>query len=100
MRPQRGLGQLLWLRRPSRGRCYRARRHRVNVRRVLFVASVIALVAVVAVALGLRTRRTTLPATGAIAAAPDDAWLVLTVDLAAAKPLLEPLLSSRGGRDR
>lgn len=30
-------------------------------------------------------------------AAPDDAWLVLTVDVAAARPLLELLLQSGGG---
>jgi len=35
-------------------------------------------------------------AAGVLRAAPDDAWLVLTFDVAAARPLLEPLLRSGG----
>ncbi len=45
----------------------------------------------------LRTSRThSREAAGVLRAAPDDAWLVLTFDVAAARPLLEPLLRSGG----
>ncbi len=42
---------------------------------------------------GTRSRE----AAGVLRAAPDDAWLVLTVDVAAARPLLEPVLQSGEG---
>jgi hypothetical protein len=70
-------------------------------RRVLFASGVVALVAAAAVVFTLRTRRTRSPAApGVLDSAPADAWLVLTVDVAAARPLLQPLLSSRDGLAR
>jgi hypothetical protein len=70
-------------------------------RRVLFASGVVALVAAAAVVLTLRSRRTGSHAgPGVLDAAPADAWLVLTVDVVAARPLLQPLLSSRDGLAR
>jgi hypothetical protein len=51
----------------------------------------------VAVVLGLRAARAPSPARGVLQAAPADAWLVVTADVVAARPLLEPFFRSAGG---
>src|SRR5580658_7071433 len=60
-------------------------------RRLYWLLGAAALVAAtVALAVGLRARRARSgEAAGVLLAAPDDAWLILTVDVAAARPLLE-----------
>jgi hypothetical protein len=69
-------------------------------RRLYWLLGAAALVAAtVALAVGLRARRARSgEAAGVLLAAPDDAWLILTVDVAAARPLLEPLLGVGEGR--
>jgi hypothetical protein len=66
----------------------------------LWQLGVLALVAILVV-VGLRAvrqgRARSRELASALFDAPADAWLVLTVDVAAARPLLEPLLRSAGG---
>jgi hypothetical protein len=73
----------------------------MNVRRPrLWQLGVLALVAILVVA-SLRavrgSRARSGPLAGVLSAAPAGAWFVLTVDVAASRPLLEPLLRSAGG---
>jgi hypothetical protein len=56
-----------------------------------------ALLLAAALVAALRARRIRRDAAGVLLAAPGDAWLILTVDIAAARPLIEPLLGD-GGR--
>jgi hypothetical protein len=75
---------------------------RSNVLRPGFWRSgVVALLAVcvaTALVVGLRARRNRSgEAAGVLLAAPADAWLILTVDVAAARPLLRPLLGEGKG---
>ena len=72
---------------------------RSNVLRPGFLRfGVVALLAVcVALVVGLRARPRSSEAAGVLLAAPADAWLILTVDVAAARPLLRPLLGEGKG---
>ncbi len=72
----------------------------VRSRRHYWLLSAVALVAAaLALAIGLKARRARSGETaGVLLAAPADAWLILTVDVAAARPLLEPLLEVGDGR--
>ncbi len=66
-------------------------------RRPLFLLALVALVVAGSVAVGLRWRRPRGAAGGdVLSAAPGDAWLVVTVDMAAASPLVRPLLGPDG----
>jgi hypothetical protein len=67
---------------------------RLHSRALLVVAA--AVVIAVAVALWVRAKRASDGAERVLAAAPSDAWLILTLDVPAAWPLLEPLFGSGG----
>jgi len=64
---------------------------RLHSRALLVVAA--AVVIAVAVALWVRAKRASDGAERVLAAAPSDAWLILTLDVPAAWPLLEPLFA-------
>ncbi len=71
---------------------------KLNVRRPhVWLLGVALLGAAVALALGLRGASPFRGPSGVLQAAPDGAWLLVTVDVAAARPLLKPLLESAGG---
>ncbi len=73
-------------------------RVRLNVHRPHLWLIGALLCGVVALAFGLRRLRATSQATpGVLEAAPADAWLLVTVDVAAGRPLLRPFLESAGG---
>jgi hypothetical protein len=87
-------------------RCYRrpgiALKVRSNAGRPLSwrwgAAAVAAIVAVGVLVAGLRWRgERSAPDAGVLLAAPEDAWLILTVDVRAAAPLLEPFFRGGGG---
>ncbi|HEY5145314.1 MAG TPA: hypothetical protein VII82_01040, partial [Polyangiaceae bacterium] len=65
---------------------------RFHSRALLALAAVAVLLA--ALGLWLRTKRASDAAEHVLSAAPTDAWLIVTVDVAAAWPLLEPLVGS------
>jgi hypothetical protein len=68
---------------------------RFHSRALVFLVAGAVLLAMAA--LGLSSRRETAGKTRVLAAAPPDSWLVLSVDVAAAWPLLQPLVGSDAG---
>lgn len=102
MRPPGAPGQLFWLdpgpAAPRQAgaivRCGKS----VKVRRPhFFLLAVLALAVAVSVAVGFRGRRNRPEADrDVLRAAPSDAWLVVKVDMAAASPLVRPLLGPDG----
>jgi hypothetical protein len=68
---------------------------RFHSRALLALVAVAVMVA--ALGLWLRTRRASDAAEHVLSAAPPDAWLIVTVDVAAAWPLLEPVVGSTAG---
>lgn len=79
-------------------RCYRAPRQTVKIGRShLLLLAGVALAVAVAAEVRSRSARGTADG-GVLSAAPGDAWLVVTVDVAAASPLVRPLLGGDKGR--
>ncbi len=93
-------GQLFWLDGSARSPVLSCAAATVKVGRAhLFLLAAVVLAATVAAVAGLRWRSGRSMAGGdVIDAAPADAWLVVTVDMAAASPLLRPLLGGSNAR--